>query len=402
MKFDIPLNQKKRQILHVDADAFFASVEQILDPSLKGKAVLVGAPNSNKGIVSACSYEAKEWGVKTGMPLYLARRKCPHAVVARGHFEAYRDFSSRMYRIFMKCTPHTEMASIDEAYLDISGFDKAYKKPPNEIARSLLMEIYRELGLSVSCGLASNKTVAKVASSLNKPHKLTVVPFGKERDFLKGLELRDMPGIGPRTFAVLERFGFRKIGDFADLKVGEVVEKLGIGAIPLWKKCRGFDNSNVIDIGGLPKSISKENTFYNSITDICKCTDALKTLSGRVFKKLRSHDMRARIISIRIRYKNEGVGRASFEDHGFQKNLGFFGANDSELFPHVKDLFMQNVAPNKPIRLLGIGVSGLRRDYNLNLFGDSKSEDKLFTAIDTMKELYGEKSLSYGVEKTLE
>lgn len=396
--FDIPLKQRERQILHVDADAFFASVEQILNPTLKGKALLVGAPNSNKGIVSACSYEAKAYGIKTGMPMYLARRKCPHAIVAPGHFDAYRDFSKRMYRIFMKCTPHTEMASIDEAYLDISGFERAYKKSPPEIARTLLMEIYRELGLSVSCGLASNKTVAKVASSLNKPHKLTVVPFGKEREFLRDLGLRDMPGIGPRTFSVLEKFGFQKIGDFAKLDFDEVVKKLGVRGIPLWKRCRGFDNSRVIDVGQLPKSISKENTFYESLTDIKKCVVALKDLSGRVFEKLRSYEMKAKTVFVRIRYKGDGPGRASFQDFSFQKHLGFYASADSELFPAVKALFLSSVVDDRNIRLVGVGVSNLVRNYNLNLFVDSKREDKLFNAIDGMRKLYGKDSLKYGGE----
>jgi len=396
MMFDIPLRQDKRHILHVDADAFFASVEQILNPSLKGKAILVGDANSNKGIVAACSYEAKALGIKTAMPMYLAKRKCPQAIIVPSHSHAYRDFSRKMYEIFIKYTPHTEMASIDEGYLDITGFDKAYKKPPEEIARSLLMDIYNTLGLSVSCGLATNKTVAKVASSLNKPHKLTVIPFGKECGFLANLGLRAMPGVGPSTFSLLDTFGFKTIGDFAAIEVKEVVEKLGVSGIPLWKRCRGFDNSKVISACCLPKSVSKEKTFYAPDVDMKKCIKTLKHLSSQVFETLRSHGMKAKTVFIRIRYKNNAQGKAYFEDFGFQNKLGFYGSADSELYPILKDLFFKNIDKERPIRLVGVGVSNLVENYNLNLFIDSKRKDELFGVIDGVRKLYGSESLKYG------
>ena len=225
--FELSCRQEERHICHVDADAFFAAVEQVLNPRLKGKPVLVGGPSETSGIVSACSYEAKRLGVKTAMPMYLAKRKCPSAVVVAGNFDVYRDFSRRMYEIFMKYTPEVEMASIDEAYLDISGFEKVYRKNYVEIARSILMDVYKKLGISVSCGLSSSKTVSKVASSNNKPHKLTVVPFGKERAFLADLPLNAIPGIGVKTCEKLERFGFKKVVDVAKLSVNGVLDLLG-------------------------------------------------------------------------------------------------------------------------------------------------------------------------------
>ncbi len=256
--FNLPLKQNKRQILHIDADAFFASVEQILNPKLRGKPVLVGGPSSTKGIVSAASYEAREFGIYSGMPMYLAKRRCPKATVVPGHFDAYRDFSKRMYQIFTRHTPDVEMGSIDEAYLDITGHADAFGESPELFTKMILMEIYGKLGISVSCGLASSKTVAKVASSQNKPHKLTVVPYGSEQKFLAPLQLRALPGIGPRTFAGLSSHGLSKLGDLSNMNMNEVLKRFGIWGIPLWKRSMGIDNSKVISTHSLPKSISKD------------------------------------------------------------------------------------------------------------------------------------------------
>ena len=183
---------------------------------------MVGGPSSIHGIVSAASYEAKAYGIYSGMPMYLAKKKCPRAIVVAGNFQAYRDFSKKMFQIMGGFTPTVEVASIDEAYLDITGCELMHGVSAQEIARNLLVKIYENLGLSVSCGLASSKTVAKTASSLNKPHKLTVVPFGKEKAFLAPLSLRALPGIGPKTFALLESHGFEKVGDLSALTSGEV------------------------------------------------------------------------------------------------------------------------------------------------------------------------------------
>lgn len=392
--FELKLHQRKRQILHIDADAFFASVEQILNPKLKGKPVLVGGPTDTHGIVSAASYEARKYGVKSAMPMYLAKRKCPHAVVVHGNFRAYRSFSRRMYEVFAKYTPDIEMMSIDEAYLDITGVSGESA----EVARTILMNVYKDLGLSVSCGLASNKTVAKVASSLNKPHKLTIVPPGRERSFLAPLHLRKLPGVGPSTYAVLQKYGFEIINDVARLSFPEVMEKFGLRGIPLWKKCRGIDDSSVKGEVSLPKSISKEHTFYVSSKNSEQCLKTLKDLSVKVFSKLRGYDLKARTVYVKIRYKNySSEGKYGFRDVSVQKNLGTLSSTDRELFPLVKDLFMENYSEGESVRLVGLGVSGLVQNYNLSLFEDSSRNDRLFRAVDGVRELYGRDTLNYGV-----
>lgn len=408
LMFEIPLIQKRRIILHVDADAFFASVEQVLNPKLKGKPVLVGGPSSQNGIVSAASYEAKKFGITSGMPTYLARRKCPQAIFVTGNFEAYRKFSKAIYNILANYTPDTEMASIDEAYLDITGCEKLYKKSAPDIARAILMEIHKKTGLSVSCGLASSKTVAKVASSTNKPHKLTIVPYGREREFLYPLHLRAIPGIGPRTFSTLERCGLERIGQLSDLSLSEVFKIFGIYGIPLWKRACGIDNTPVVADHSLPKSISKEHTFYESVTNKEFCIKYMKELSELVFTKLRSHELKARTVFIKIRYlkeqggygeveESDGVSKRGrlFEDVGFQQHIDIPTAMSNTLFNSMRDLFLKHVE-DRPIRLIGIGVSGLSQNYNLSLFNNDNEEEQLFCEIDRIKKLYGQESISYG------
>jgi DNA polymerase IV len=395
--FKLPLDQNKRQILHIDADAFFASVEQILNPKLRDKALLVGGSNSERGIVSAASYEARKFGIKSGMPMYLAKRKCPQAKIVSGHFQAYREFSKRMYEIFTKHTPDTEMSSIDEAYLDITGCYGRFNESAEQFTRALLMEIYGKLGLSVSCGLASSKMVAKVASSQNKPHKLTVVPYGSEAEFLAPLNLRAMPGIGPSSYAQLEAQGFVKMADIASLTLNDVIDRFGTKGVSIWRRCKGIDNSPVISASSLPKSISKEHTFYSPAHSGSICVEQLKLLSMNVFAKLRKYNMKAAAVFVKIRYKTEVNGKYKFNDYTFQKNLGIPSAIDSKLFPVIKALFFQHYSPNESVRLVGMGVTKLVQNYNLSLFARDDQKEDLFLKIDAMKKIYGDKALSYGV-----
>jgi len=394
--FKLNFRQEERQILHIDADAFFASVEQIVNPKLKGKPVLVGGPSSTKGIVSAASYEARKFGIKSAMPMYLAKQKCPEAIVLAGDFELYRDFSRRMYEVMSKFTPQVEMASIDEAYLDISGGTAMHGLDSRGVAKKILLEIYRRTGLSVSCGMASNKTVAKVASSLNKPHKMTFVPFGKEREFLAPLALRSLPGVGPKTAQLLEKFGLEKIGDISAMDLDQIWKKFGVSGIPLWKRANGLDNSPVRSAVELPKSISKEHTFYQSVSSAGACLEQLRELSRMVFAKLRKQGMKAQTIFIKIRYREDSQGAAVFRDFSFQKHLDVASSSDNQLFAEVKSLFEGNLRPGVAVRLVGVGVSGLRQNYNLNLF-EREEDGLLFEQIDKIRELYGPNSLQFGV-----
>lgn len=395
--FDFKLNQLRRFIMHVDADAFFATVEQVLNPNLKGKPVLVGGPTDKNGIVCAASYEARRFGIHAGMPMYLARKHCPSAVVVSGNFDAYREFSKRMYGVFAQYTPDVEMASIDEGYLDITGCELLHKKSAMELAKEILLEIHKKVGISVSCGLASSKTVAKVASSTNKPHKFAVIAYGKEEQFLAPLSLRSLPGVGPKTLASLENAGFHKIADVSKLTVHEALEQFGLNGINLWKKCRGFDNAPVVSGNSLPKSISKEHTFYESLRNTETCLSYLRSLCTNVLAKLRSNQMKAKTIFIKIRYKVQSDKKYAFNDFTFYQNLDLPSCSDKKLFGAVKNLFLANYSEEQPIRLLGVGVSKLLQDYNLSLFELDNEEDQLLFAMDRMRKVYGQQSLAYGL-----
>jgi len=396
--FNFSLHQKKRHILHVDADAFFASVEQVMNPSLRGKAIAIGGNDKNSGIISACSYEARKFGLYSGMPVYLAKKKCPNLTLVSSHFDVYREFSKKLYEIFTKYTLQVEMVSIDEGFLDITGYNEFFNKTPKQMAESILTEVYKKIGITVSCGLASNKTVAKVASSINKPHKLTHVPFGKESSFLAPLSLKTLPGVGKKTFSLLKAYGFDSIGDFASLTSEDAFGMFGSSGVALWKKANGVDNRDVISTTSLPKSISKEKTVYhNTITSKAHALKLVKQLSRQVFTKLRENKMKAKTITLHIRYKkNNSFEKPPFEDYTFRKNIGFFSSNDSVLYPKLAKMLETNLDFDLPIRLLGVGVSDMRQNYNLDLFSNEHKEDSLFSTIDKIQASFGTSSLLYG------
>lgn len=394
--FDLKLVQKKRQILHVDADAFFASVEQLVNPQLRNKPVLVGGSENNKGIVSAASYEARKFGVHSAMPMYLAKKKCPEAIIVKGNFRLYREYSEKIRRVLMDFTPAVEMASIDEAYADISGQNKVFGLSARDFSLRILWEIYKKTGLSVSCGLASNCTVAKVASSVNKPHKFTQIPYGKERAFLAPLDLSAIPGFGKKTVEMFNRLNFFKVGDISSLSFEEVMKMWGVAGVGLWKKSLGIDNRVITTNKDLPKSISKEHTLYNKMNNFCDVALCMKTLSRIVFSKLRGTGLKAKTIFIKIRYKDHSAGKVRFSDFTFQKNLEFASSNDIYLFAEAKKLLEKNLNLKKELRLIGIGVSNLRENYNLSLFGRD-IKDPLMEGVDRINAKYGSNSVLIGI-----
>jgi DNA polymerase-4 len=353
--------------MHVDADAYFASVEQALNPKLKGKQVIVGGTDEGRGIVCAASYEAKSLGIKTGMPFYKAMDLCPNAVVVKPNFTAYREFSKGMYDVFKNYSSKVEMMSVDEAYLDIEDTVQSMGVLPVDIGRSIMQEIHQKLGITVSCGVASSKVVAKVASSYNKPHKLTYVPFGKELEFMGGMPVRTLPGVGRKTFMVLNRFGIEKIGNFAALDMDSVIRILGIQGIPLWQKAQGADNRIVRGEDVDPKSISKERSFYPYIQNHDYCLSQIYEIAETVCEKLKAGDLMAKSVFVKIRYRNF-QGNNIFSDVGFSRDLGYFSRTPEDLFDLAKELFNKRVAVGRSIRLVGMGVAGVRSNYNLSIF----------------------------------
>jgi len=366
--FEIPLIYQNRHILHIDADAFFATVEQVLNPALKGKPILVGWSDENqKGIVSTASYEAKALGIKSGMPMYKAMQLCPGATIVKGNYKAYGEFSRQMYSIFQRFASKVEMPSIDEAFLDITDCLKN-EITPQEYAKQILFKIFEELKISISCGLASNKTVAKVASSTFKPHKLTVVPHGKEKSFLAPMSLKAMPGIGEKTYQVLSRFGLKTLGDLSSLSADEVSQKLGKDFLYLWKKSMGVSSSSVKSNHDLPKSISKERTFYYSSTFNAEHLETLAELSEKIIHKLQKYEMQAKSIALKIRYKNQTNPEKIFRDCTFNFDLGHLTSNRDYIKTSIQNLFQQKITRQDPVRLIGVGLGNLIHNYNLSLF----------------------------------
>ncbi len=394
--FDLKFEQNNRHILHIDADAFFASVEQSINPKLRGKPVLIGGSSKNKGVVCTASYEAKRMGVKTGMPMYKALKICPNAVTVASNHSLYAEYSRKMFKIFKGFSNEVEMVSIDEAFIDVTDYLLLYKKDAYLIARDILYEVHKKLGITVSCGVSSNKTVSKIASSLNKPHKLTVIPFGKEREYLSSLSLAVMSGIGSKTFSIFKKHGLNTLGDLANMDFYEVVNKFGISFVSLWKRAQGFDNSPVDASFHDPKSISHEQTFYVEGNKE-NCLKILKELSRKVFLRLRQNDMQARKIFIKIRYKSSNETKNLFEDYSFQKQIDIGSDTDKDLYPMIRDLFMNHVNFNLPIRLVGVGVGDLVKNYNLNLFESQNKNLRLFKAIDLLNRDAGFSAVKYGV-----
>jgi len=381
--FDIKCVQNYRVILHIDADAFFASVEQAMNPKLRNKAIIVGGPSKRYGVVSTSSYEAKKKGVKSGMSTFEAFKLCPEAILMPSNFEAYKKYSNEMFKIFSKYTPIIEIVSIDEAYLDITGMDKCFKKSYDKIARDILVEVKEKLGITVSCGLSASKTVSKVATTINKPNKLTIIPFGKEREFLKNIDLKFIPFCGPKSYNYLKKFGFLKCDDLANIEFDEVVKNFGTSYVSLWKKSRGIDNSEVNYLSSVAKSISKEKTYYKNPKK-SDLVSEIKSLAKNVFFRLRSDKLNASVVAIKFKYKLKVFDNVIFKNKIFQKKLDFYSSSDIDLYSELISLFEKNYIPSLNLRLVGVKVSGLDKAYNLSIFPEKQKQKNLFSLIDSL------------------
>ncbi|MBC7260640.1 MAG: DNA polymerase IV, partial [Chloroflexi bacterium] len=256
----------RRSVIHVDLDAFFASVEELLDPSIAGLPIIVGGDPAKRGVVASASYAARAYGVRSAMPMAQALRLCPQAIVRHGHREAYASYSRRVMAILAEYTPLLEQVSIDEAFLDVTGCEQLFG-PPEEIARCIQQRIRSELGLPASLGVASNKLVAKVASTLAKPRGLLVVPPGEEAAFLAPLAVEYLWGVGKVTAERLHSLGVQTIGQLAALPDQQMRAIFGSAAAEMHRRALGIDDSPV-GIEARRKSVSQEHTFPRDVADI--------------------------------------------------------------------------------------------------------------------------------------
>ncbi|MCU1309782.1 MAG: DNA-directed polymerase [Candidatus Angelobacter sp.] len=342
-----------KTIFHVDMDAFFVSVEELYDPSLKGKAVVVGGKRDERGVVSAASYEARKFGVHSAMPLRTAAKLCPHAIFVDGHMDRYQECSKKVYAVLNRFTPKVEMASIDEAYLDMTGTERLFG-PPLKAAHALHESMKTDTHLNCSIGIATSRVVAKITSDQAKPNGVLWVIPGSEAGFLAPLDVRKMPGIGKVTEKRLHELGIRKIGDLAKLSDGYLEEHFGQWGTAIAAKARGedaggwFDTDIGEDEG--PKSISHEHTFSEDTRDQSVLEATLLRLSEMVCRRLREHRLFARTMQLKLRYTDfTTITRAHTPENPTQL--------DTEIYAEIRKLFRDNWKRGRTVRLLGVSTS---------------------------------------------
>ena len=381
-----------RTIFHLDMDAFFVSVEELFDPSLKGKAVVVGGGPNERGVVSAASYEARKFGVHSAMPLRTAAQKCPHAVFIHGSPHRYREYSGKVYEVLGRFSPKIAMASIDEAYLDLTGTDRLLGNPMLA-AHKLHQEIARSTGLNCSIGISTSRLVSKVASDQAKPNGVLWVQPGQEASFLGPLDIRRIPGVGQAGERHLHECGIRQVRDLAGLEAKFLEQRFGKWGMALAGKSRGFDAGGWFDgdIGDSnePKSISHEHTFNEDTSDVDTIEATLAHLSEKVGRRLREHSLFARNVHIKLRYSDFSTfTRSRTLDHGTQIDI--------EIMDVVRLLFEAAWTGHR-IRLLGVYAGSLEDNQGqMSLLNEAKSDRwrKALTAMDQIRDKYGEASVS--------
>jgi DNA polymerase IV len=371
----------QRIITHFDLDSFFVSVEILNNPWLKGKAVFVGG--SERGVVAACSYEARKFGIRSGMPSKKALQLCPHAIVLKGTRGEYSKFSRWVTQIIAAKAPLFEKASIDEFYLDLTGMDKFFN--PLQWTVDLRQQIMDETQLPISFGMGSNKMIAKMATNEAKPNGYLQVPFGKEKEFLAAMPVNKIPGVGDHTYEVLKAMGIYTINDISLKTKEEMEDRLGKWGIDLWQKSYGLHYGEVVQYHEA-KSISSENTFDENKTDNDFLMGELVRLSEKIAFELREDGKVAGCVAVKIRYPD-------FETTSRQTTVPFTCADD-EIIPVVKELFNKLYRKGTPIRLLGVRLSELTNEaVQANLFDDVEKKSDLYKAIDDVKKRFGKLKL---------
>ncbi|MBI2687185.1 MAG: DNA polymerase IV [Acidobacteria bacterium] len=382
-----------RSIFHIDMDAFFVSVEELYDPSLKGKPVVVGGKGTERGVVSAASYAARKFGVHSAMPLRTAAKLCPQAIFVDGHRDRYELYSKKVREVLETFTPKFEMASIDEAYLDMTGTERLHG-PPLAAAHKLHEAIRAATGLNNSIGCSTARLVSKVASDQAKPNGVLWIPPGQEAAFLAPLDIRKIPGVGKVSERHLADIGIYKVGDLARLDDRFLTERFGKLGLALAGKAKGFDTGAWFEkemaAGDDPKSISHEHTFHVDTADQALLESTLAHLSEKAGRRLREHRLHARTVQIKFRYSDFSTfTRAQSLDHATLL--------DTEIFRTARDLFLRNWEGRKPIRLIGVHVSGFAEaEGQLDLLDGGKSErlKKVFHAADALRDKFGDGSVN--------
>jgi DNA polymerase-4 len=382
-----------RTYFHLDMDAFFVSVEELFDPGLKGKPVVVGGRPNERGVVSAASYAARKFGVHSAMPLRTAYQMCPQAIFVDGHPERYREYSHKVYEVLCGFSPVVEMASVDEAYIDVTGTERLYG-PPLRAAHLLHERVKAATNLNCSIGISAARLVAKISSDQAKPNGILWVLPGSEAAFLAPLDVRKVPGVGKVTERNLHQLGVRKVGDLTKLDEGFLEKRFGKWGLALAGKAKGqdaggwFDTEIGVDEG--PKSISHEHTFSEDTRDTAQIEATLSKLCEMVGRRLREHRLRARTIQLKLRYTDfSTITRA----HSVPRATDL----DTELFEEIRALFHDNWRAGATVRLLGVHVSGWEDEAaQMDLLSDGSHERwrQTLSAADKLRDKFGESAVS--------
>jgi len=382
-----------RTIFHVDMDAFFVSVEELYDPTLQGKPVVVGGQRNERGVVSAASYAARKFGVHSAMPLRTAAKLCPQAIFVDGHPERYRECSEKVHRVLTTFSPQVEMASIDEAYLDMTGTQRLHG-PPLKAAHLLHQRMKGETSLNCSVGIGSSRLIAKVSSAQAKPNGVLWIVPGEEAKFLAPLDVREIPGVGKVMESQLHALGIRKVGDLAKLEDSELEHHFGKWGLALAGKARGedaggwFDNEVGADLEA--KSISHEHTYNEDTADPAQLEATLMRLSEMVGRRLREANFHARTIQLKLRYEDfTTITRAHTLPAPTQL--------DTEIFEQIRTLFRKNWKKGIPIRLLGVQASSFEAQADqINLLEGNRQQrwKDALAAADRLRDKFGESSVT--------
>ena len=355
----------QRHIIHADMDAFFASVEQRDRPELRGKPVLVGGSPKGRGVVAAASYESRVFGCRSAMPMRTAVRLCPHAEIVKPRFSRYREVSSQIMSIFRDVSPLVEPLSMDEAFIDVSHRIREGARPA-ELAQWIRGRVKRETDLTVSCGVATSKSVAKIASDQDKPDGLTVVAPGQEAAFLAPLSISDLWGVGPKTADRLRGAGIETIGELAERPLPWLIDRFGSRGEWFWQLARGLDDRSV-SVERETKSISSEMTFAEDVGSETRLASVISEQSANVAQRLKEHGFRARTVQIKLRLSD-------FTTFTRQKTLIRPTSDSATIEQTALALLREQLSPVRKFRLVGVGVSGLEQRplaAQLSLFDQS-------------------------------
>ena len=375
-----------RHIVHLDLDTFFVSCERLLDRRLKQLPVLIGG-TGDRGVVASCSYETRQYGVHSGMPMKMARVLCPEAVVIRGNSGVYSKFSDMVTDIIKEGAPLFEKSSIDEFYVDVTGMDHFFGCL--DWAKELRQKIIKETMLPISFGLSINKTVSKVGTSEAKPNNFINIPDGNEKSFLAPLSVKKIPMVGTQTYQLLRSMGIEKVKTVQEMPVELMESVMGKNGISLWKKAQGIDNSPVV-AWNERKSISMERTFEKDSTDIIKIRSILISMAENLAFQLRNGNKLTACVSIKIRYSD-------FQTYSKQRIIPYTSL-DQILIQTTLELFNQLYQRRVLIRLIGVRFSHLvGGTYQMRLFEDSEKLIKLYQSMDYVRKRFGDQAVKRAV-----